>query len=170
MNLLETLTSPEGSGLMKQLSSQFGLSGNDTVSALGAMTPLLAGGLKEKLAAGGASGLMETLTSGAMQSFAKDPASLTSPAALEQGKSLLSSVFGGADALSGIVSSVAGKTGISSSIISSMLPIAMTLISSLLAGHAKGDPSSLMSSLDSLSGEHHGMLDAVKTMAAKIFG
>jgi hypothetical protein len=169
MNLLETLGSSEGTGLMNQLSSQFGLSGGDTASALGALAPLLAGGLKEKLSAGGAPGLLDSLTSGAMQSFAKDPASLASPAAQEQGKSLLATVFGGGDAISGIASKVAEKTGISSSVISSMLPVAMTLITSLLAGHAKGDSSSLMSSLDTLSGDHHGMFEAVKSMAAKIF-
>jgi hypothetical protein len=55
-------------------------------------------------------------------------------------------------------------------IIEKMLPIAATLLTSLLANHAKGDPSVLMSSLESLSGDHHGILEAVKGTAAKIFG
>jgi hypothetical protein len=97
MSIVDGLLSSVGTGALQQLTKQFGLDGNQATSALSALLPVLAGGLKDKVASGGATGLTETITGSTFQQFADNPASLGSPAALEQGTSLLNQIFGGSE-------------------------------------------------------------------------
>lgn len=170
MNILETLLSAGDGGVVKQLAGQFGITPDQTTSAVSALLPALAGGLKEKLASGQASGLSDLIAGGTLSKFADDPASLGSPAALQQGTSLLSSIFGSGD-LSNLASMVGEKSGVSSSIISSLLPIAATLLGGFLSKSTAGGQGNLVDTLGDLSNVgQEGILGAVKSLAAKLFG
>jgi len=94
---------------------------------------------------------------------------LATPAALEQGKTLLTSIFGSGD-LGNVVSMVAEKAGVDGSIITRMLPVATTVLGAFLSKRvANGE--NLADSVNSLASiGHEGILGAVKTLAAKIFG
>lgn len=170
MNLLETLlSSAEGGGIVNQLAGQFGLNADQAASAVSTIIPALAGGLKEKLAGGGASGLTELLAGGTLTQFADNPTSLSSPAALDMGKSLLNMIFGGGD-LGNLTSMMSEKAGVSGGIINSMLPIVASLLGGFLSKNLGSNGNDLGGLLGALTGDSEGILGAVKGLAAKIFG
>jgi hypothetical protein len=172
MNLIETMLSAGTGGIAQQLASQFGLDASKAGSVVGAVGPLLAHGLKEKLATdptGG--GLLDMLKSGTLDQYADNPASLATPEAAQQGQSILGSLFGGnSSAISNIVSAVAEKTGVSSGVIQNMLPVLASLVMGFLAKRTGGDPGKVTHTLDAITGEHAGFLSSLKTAAGKIFG
>ncbi len=171
MNIIETLlSSAGGDGIVKQLAGQFGIDADQATSAVSTLVPALAGGLKEKLESGGASGLTELINGGSLTRFAEDPSALAGPAAVDAGKSLLNMIFGGGDT-SNLVSMVAEKTGIGGGVINTMLPIITTLLGGFLSKNAaSGSGTDLTSLLGMLSGNSEGILGAVKGLASKIFG
>ena len=168
MNILENLLSTESSGIVTHLANQFGISSEQATSAASALLPALAGGVKEKLESNQGSSLSDLISGGTLSKFA-DPGSLATPAAVEQGKNLLTSIFGSGD-LSNVVSMVAEKAGVDGSVISRMLPVAMTALGAYLPTRvASGEKlDDTVNSLASIG--HEGILGAVKTLAAKIFG
>ena len=175
MNLIETMLSAANSGVGQQLASQFGLKTDQIGSVVGAVSPLLAGGLKEKLASGNAGGMLDILKSGNLQQYAENPSAVSSPAAAETGQTILGQLFGDGNAVSNVVSTVAEKTGISSGTVQNILPVVTSLFMGMLAKHTTGqdgqiDMGSLTNVVGSLTGEHRGVLDALKTAAGKLFG
>src|ERR671936_803063 len=110
MGLLDTMLSADVSGLINQLAGQFGITGDQATSALKTMVPAVASGIQEKVSSGGASSLLNTLTSGSLSKFAENPSAALTPAGIEQGKSLLSSIFGGD--MTSLVSHMTEKTGL----------------------------------------------------------
>ena len=169
MSILDSLLSAGDGVVVKQLAGQFGVNSEQATSVVSSLLPALAGGLKEKLAHGDTSGLSNLISGGSLTKFADNPSSLATPAALEQGKSLVSKIFGSED-LTNVVSMVAEKAGVNSSVITSILPIAATLLGSLLSKH-KSAGGNLTDVLDQVvSAGHSGVLGAVKSLAAKVFG
>ena len=166
MSILETLLSAgQSGGVVQQLAGQFGINGEQAGSVVTHLLPALAGGLKERLGHGNTSGLLALIGGGNLTRFADNPSSLATPAALEQGKSLVSTIFGSAD-LTNLVSTVAEKAGVSSSVVTSILPIAASLLGGLLSKSTSGG-SSLTDVLDQVaSAGHSGILGAVRGLAA----
>jgi hypothetical protein len=170
VSLLESMLSAAHSGVGQQLAQKFGLPVDQIGSVIAATTPALAGGLKEKLASPSGSGLASLLTGGSLSRYAEDPEALTSPAAAEEGQGILSQIFGG-NALTGLVGGIAEKSGVGSGIIQTMLPTVATFVMGLLSKKVAGGSSAdLTSALDSMSGEHSGILGGLKAAASKIFG
>jgi hypothetical protein len=167
MNILENLLSTEGSGIVSQLANQFGISSEQATSAVSSLLPALAGGMKEMLASNQGSGLSDLIGGGSLSKFT-DAASLATPAAREQGNALLTSIFGSGD-LSKMVSMVAEKAGVDGSVITRMLPVAMTALGAFLSKRAAGGEN-LVDTVDSLASVgHEGILGAIKSLTAKIF-
>jgi len=171
MTILDSILSAGNGGLVKQLAGQFGITPAQATSAATALLPALAAGVQEKLATGGgATAFSDLINSGSLSKFATDPASLGTPEALDQGKSLLNQIFGNGD-LSGMTSAVAEKAGISTSVVSRMLPIAATILGAFLSRSAAGSQDDLTKQLGEIAGAgHSGVLSAVKGLAAKVFG
>ena len=171
MSLLENLLSSGDGSVLKQLSGQFGLNGDQITSAVSTMVPALAGGLKDKLAAGGtgADTLSKLISGGSLTNFLDTPASLASPAATETGNNLLSQVFG-SSGINTLVSSLSEKSGISSGTMTKMLPVVMTMLGGFLAKGSATSGGDLTSTLSALTGDTSGLLGAVKSLAAKFLG
>ena len=169
MSILDSLLSAGDGGVVKQLAGQFGVNSEQATSVVSTLLPALAGGLKEKLAHGDTSGLSNLISGGSLTKFADNPSSLATPEALEQGKSLVSKIFGSED-LTNVVSKVAEKAGVSSNIVTSILPIAATLLGGLLSKSSSAG-GNLTDVIDQVAGAgHSGIVDAVKGLAAKMFG
>jgi hypothetical protein len=169
MSILDSLLSAGDGVVVKQLAGQFGVNSEQATSVVSTLLPALAGGLKEKLAHGDTSGLSNLISGGSLTKFADSPSSLATPEALEQGKSLVSKIFGSED-LTSVVSKVAEKAGISSNIVTSILPIAATLLGGLLSKNASAG-GNLTDVIDQVSSAgQSGIVDAVKGLAAKMFG
>ena len=169
MSILDSLLSAGDGGVVKQLAGQFGVNSEQATSVVSSLLPALAGGLKEKLAHGDTSGLSNLISGGSLTKFADNPSSLATPEALEQGKSLVSKIFGSED-LTNVVSKVAEKAGVSSNIVTSILPVAATLLGGLLSKSSSAG-GNLTDVIDQVaSAGHSGIVDAVKGLAAKMFG
>jgi len=169
MSILDSLLSAGDGGVVKQLAGQFGVNSEQATSVVSTLLPALAGGLKEKLAHGDTSGLSNLISGGSLTKFADNPSSLATPEALEQGKSLVSKIFGSED-LTNVVSKVAEKAGVSSNIVTSILPVAATLLGGLLSKSSSAG-GNLTDVIDQVAGAgHSGIVDAVKGLAAKMFG
>jgi hypothetical protein len=165
MNILETMLSGGGGGIVNQLASQFGISPAQATSATSALLPVLAGGLQERLASGDASGITDLIGSGKLTQFADNSDSLASPAALDQGKTLLSKIFGSIDT-GNMVSMVAEKVGLSSGVINSMLPISATLLGGFLSKKVTAG-GSLTDTVGQLaSAGHSGLMDTVRGLVS----
>ena len=169
MSILDSLLSAGDGGVVKQLAGQFGVNSEQATSVVSTLLPALAGGLKEKLAHGDTSGLSNLISGGSLTKFADNPSSLATPEALEQGKSLVSKIFGSED-LTSVVSKVAEKAGVGSNIVTSILPVAATLLGGLLSKSSSAG-GNLTDVIDQVaSAGHSGIVDAVKGLAAKMFG
>jgi hypothetical protein len=169
MGLLDTILSTGEGGIVNRLASQFGISGDQTIAALKTMVPALAGGIQEKLSSGNSPALSNLLCGGTLTKFAEDPATATSASGIEQGKSLLASIFGSQD-LTHLTSAFAEKTGLGASTIGNMLPIVATLLGGFLSKEAGSGEGKLSACVSALAGEHQGILGAVKSMFAKMTG
>jgi hypothetical protein len=138
MKMLETMLSAGGGAVVKQRASQFGLDTDQAPSSVSALLPALAGDLQRKAGSDGF-GISNLITIGKYSRLVENPSRLAGPAALESDKSLLSKIFGSGD-LTKVASTVAEKTGVSGTIISSILPIRATLLGGVLAkSTAAGD-------------------------------
>jgi hypothetical protein len=169
MSILEDLLSAGGGAAVTQLAGQFGINAEQATSAMSALLPALASGMKAKLAGGDSSGLSNLISGGSLMKFATDPSTLATPAAISQGNSLLSQIFGSQD-MSHLVATVAEKAGIDSSIITKLLPVGAALLGGLLSKNSAGggNITEMVHQLESAG--HSGILDAVKSIAAKLFG
>lgn len=78
MSLLDSLLSNGAGGIVMQLASQFGVTGDQAKSAVSMLVPALAGGLKEKLANDQAApAITQLIAGGGLSGFADNPASLS---------------------------------------------------------------------------------------------
>ena len=125
--------------------------------------------LKEKMESGDACEITNLLSCGNLTQFADTPATLATPAALDQGQTLLSKIFGSGDT-SNLVSMVAEKVGLSSGVIRTMLPIGATLLGAFLSKKAAagGSLTDTVGQLASVG--HSGLMDAVKGLASRMLG
>ena len=112
-----------------------------------------------------ASGITDSINSGKLTRFADNSDSLASPAALDQGRTLLSQIFGLGDT-GNIVSMAAEKVGLSSGVIRSMLPIAAALLGGFLSKQVASG-ASLTDTIGHLaSAGHSGFMDTVRGLVS----
>jgi hypothetical protein len=165
MNILETMLSSGGGGIVNQLSGQFGISPSQATGAMSTLLPALAGGLQERLSGGTASGIADLINGGKLTRFADNSDSLASPAALDQGRTLLSQIFGSGDT-GNIVSMAAEKVGISSGVIRSMLPVAAALLGGFLSKKVASGASLTDAVGHVASAGHSGFMDTVRELVS----
>jgi hypothetical protein len=167
MNILETLISSGGGGIVNQLSSQFGIGSKQATAATSALIPALAGGLQENLVHGDPSGITDLINSGSLTQFIDNSDNLASPAALDQGRTLLGKIFGSGDT-SNMVSTVSERVGVGTGIIHSMLPICATLLGGFLSKKvaAGGSLTDTVGQLASAS--HGGFMDTVRGLVSHL--
>lgn len=168
MKMLETMLSAGGGAVVKQLASQFGLDADQAAFSVSALLPALAGDLQRKAGSDGL-GISNLITSGKFSRYIENPSRFAGPAALEPGKSLLRKIFGSGD-LTKVASTVAEKTGVSGTVISSMLPIRVTLVGGVLAKNtAAGD--NLTDVVGQIANEGPGgLLGTLKNATQKMTG
>jgi hypothetical protein len=165
MSILDSLLAAGGGGLINQLAGRFGVNPEQATSVVSTMLPMLAGGMKERIA-NHDPGLTSLLTSPKMAQFAGDLSSLATPSAADAGNDLISRIFSPGDT-SKLVTTVAEKVGIGGDTIWKILPILATFLGSTVSKSAAGG-ANLNDTLDQFS--ESGILSAVKGLAAKMFG
>jgi hypothetical protein len=127
MNLLDVLMNANGGAAVDQLSGQFGLSREQTTSAVENLLPALAGGIQRNISQGGLTDLVGALNSGRHQQYLDNPAALSSQEAQSDGNGILGHVLGSKDVSRQVAAQAAGRTGISESVLKQMLPAVASL-------------------------------------------
>jgi hypothetical protein len=95
MNIMNAILGAQDGQAVGALSQQFGLSQDQTVSALGALLPALAGGLQRNVSSqGGLEQLMSALTSGQHDRYLDEAGVLGSADTVNDGNAILGHILG----------------------------------------------------------------------------
>ena len=137
MNIMNAILGAQDGQAVGALSQQFGLSQDQTVSALGALLPALAGGLQRNVASqGGLDQLMSALTTGQHGRYLDDAGMLGSADTVADGNAILGHILGSQDVSRSVASNAASATGIGPDVLKKMLPVVATLAMGALAKQA----------------------------------
>lgn len=162
MNLLETLLQAQGGGAVRQLAGQFGLDENQAASAISALLPALAGGLKKNVREGGLESLLGALDEGNHQRFLDDPSTLANESTVEEGNGILGHLLGSKDVSRQVAAGAAEQTGIGSVILKQMLPVVATMAMGALSRNSRENLVSQAAPAEGILGALGGLLDTNK--------
>jgi hypothetical protein len=168
MKALHAMLSAGGGEVVNEIADRFGLSLEQAATALGALLPAVAGGIKERLATGDTSGISGLIGGGRFTEFVQDPSSLSTQTAVEQGNRLLDRIFG-SENTGHLIAIAADKLGISREVIGRMLPVIASVLAAFLAEKAAAGES-LQEMACAISGAGHGIAGAARTSTSKVFG
>ena len=134
--IIDMLMNAAGGGAVQQIGQRFGLSPEQTGSALGQLAPALLEGLQRNTAQeGGLEALLGALSRGNHAAYVDNPETLTQPSTIEDGNSILGHILGSKDVSRAVAGRAAEQTGISSEVLKQMLPmVAAMLMGSLSKG------------------------------------
>ncbi|MFN8060919.1 MAG: DUF937 domain-containing protein [Vicinamibacterales bacterium] len=162
MDLLQMVLGAQGGAPVAQLAQQFGLSQDQTVSAVSALVPALAAGMKGNASqAGGLESLLGALTSGQHSSYLDDPSQLAHPSAIDAGNGILGHVLGSKDVSRQVATQAAASTGLSPDLLKSMLPMVAMLAMGSLGRHTQ-TAAAASSGADGVLGMLGSLLDSNK--------
>jgi hypothetical protein len=141
MSILNAILGAQDGQTVGALSKQFGLSQDQTVSALGALLPALAGGLQKNVSnQGGLEQLMSALTSGQHGRYLDDAGRLGSADTVNDGNAILGHILGSRDVSRAVATNASSATGINPDLLKKMLPVVATLAMGALAKQAASQP------------------------------
>ena len=141
MNIMNAILGAQDGQAVGALSQQFGLSQDQTVSALGALLPALAGGLQRNVSSqGGLEQLMSALTSGQHGRYLDEAGRLGSADTVNDGNAILGHILGSRDVSRAVATNAASATGIGPDVLKRMLPVVATLAMGALAKQAASQP------------------------------
>jgi hypothetical protein len=141
MNIMNAILGAQDGQAVGALSQQFGLSQDQTVSALGALLPALAGGLQRNVSSqGGLEQLMSALTSGQHGRYLDEAGTLGSADTVSDGNAILGHILGSRDVSRAVATNAASATGIGPDVLKRMLPVVATLAMGALAKQAASRP------------------------------
>ena len=133
--ILDMLMNAGGGGAVQRVGQQFGLSEEQTGSALGELVPALMAGLQRNTSQqGGMDGLLGALSRGNHAQYLDSPELLEQDATREDGNSILGHIFGSKDVSRAVAGRAAEQTGIGTDILKKMLPVVATMV---MAGLSK---------------------------------
>lgn len=128
MDLLQTILNAQGGGTIQQLSRTFGLGRDQTVSAVQALLPALAAGLKRNTSQeGGLDSLLAALSGGHHQKYLDDPSTLVMEETTLDGNGILGHLFGSKEVSRQVAAKASSRTGIGADILKKMLPLVASL-------------------------------------------
>lgn len=134
MNILNAILGAQDGQAVGALSQQFGLTQDQTVSALGALLPALAGGLQRNVSSqGGLEQLMAALSGGQHGRYLDETSMLGSPDTVSDGNAILGHILGTRDVSRAVATNAASATGISPDVLKKMLPVVAALAMGALA-------------------------------------
>jgi hypothetical protein len=176
--ILEMLMNSAGGGAGQQVGQQFGLSEDQTNSALGQLVPALMAGLQRNTSqAGGMDALLVALRSGNHAGYLDNPEMLARETTTEDGNSILGHIFGSKEVSRAVAGQAAERTGIGTDILKKMLPVVATMVMGGLSKQAaSASPGSSQASaggfLDSLLDQNRdgSMADDVMGILGRFMG
>ena len=163
MNILESILAAQDGGATQQLGQQFGLSQDQVSSALSSLVPALAAGFNQNMSnPQGLDGLIAALSGGQHQRYVDDLGALGRTETVADGDGILGHIFGSKDVSRQVAARAASQTGLSESVLKSMLPIVAAMMMGSLSKQVR-QPGGLQagtSGADGLFGMLTPMLDS----------
>ena len=163
MNILESILAAQNGGATRQLEQQFGLSQDQVSSALSALVPALAAGFNRNMSRPqGLDALISALSGGQHQRYVDDLSALGGADTVADGNGILGHIFGSKDVSRQVAARAASQTGLSESVLKSMLPIVAAMMMGSLSKQVR-QPAGMQagaSSPDGLFGMLAPMLDS----------
>ncbi len=149
MSLLNTILQSQGGAVVEQLAKQFGLNGQQANVVLQQLIPALSGGLKHNVNNGGLDSLINALQNSNHSRYLDNTDDLANVSTMLDGNGILSHLFGNKEVSREVAGRASSKTGLDSTLLKKMLPIAASLAMAALSKQsAKGGP------LDMLRGSY----------------
>ena len=174
MNLLDLLDSVGGKQSLSSLAGSLGLDASKTNDLVGALAPVLMGGLqKQTNSTDGLTNFKSALQKGKHQEYLKNPDLMSSADATADGNNILGHILGSKDVSRNVAAQAAETTGIDSSLVKQALPLIAGLVMGAVskesnAGSSLGD--SVGDMFGSLMGGGDGIdVDDVLNLAKKFF-
>ena len=156
MDLLNALLTASGGGPVRQLASNFGLSEEQTASAVSALVPALGRGLAQNTSTpDGLQGLLTALSSNRHERYLEEPDLLSHQETVQDGNGILGHILGSKEASRQVASQASAQTGLSPDLLKKMLPLVATLAMGVLS--RQSSPAGLQSGV-SVSGGVTGFL------------
>ena len=129
MNLFEIMSQAQGGDAFKALARQYGLSEDQAQSAVQAMMPAFATGLKRNTAApDGMAGFLRALSGGGHASYFDDPGQALSGGGIADGNAILGHLFGNKEVSRAVAAQAQAATGIGESVLKQMLPAIAAMV------------------------------------------
>jgi hypothetical protein len=155
--ILDMLVNAAGGGAVQQVGRRFGLSEEQTTSALHQLVPALMAGLQRNTSMeGGMDALTGALQRGNHAEYLENPELLTQEATTEDGNSILGHIFGSKDVSRAVAGRAAEQTGIGADVLKKMLPVVAALV---MGGLSKQTASVPASAPESTGGFLSSLLD-----------
>lgn len=140
--ILDMLMNTGSGGAVQQVGQRFGLSEQQTSSALQQLVPALMAGLQSNTSReGGMDALVGALKRGHHAEYLDHPERLAQSATTEDGNSILGHIFGSKDVSRAVAGRASEQTGIGTDVLKKMLPVVATLVMGSLSKRAATGPS-----------------------------
>lgn len=140
--ILDMLMNTADGGAARQVGQRFGLSEQQTSSALHQLVPALMAGLQSNTSReGGMDSLVGALNRGNHAEYLDHPERLAQSATTEDGNSILGHIFGSKDVSRAVAGRASEQTGIGADLLKKMLPVVATLVMGGLSKRAATGPS-----------------------------
>jgi hypothetical protein len=135
MTLFDTLTQAQNGEAMRAMAARFGLSEEQTQSAIEALMPAFSAGLKRNAADPmGVANFMQALSTGQHAQYFEDMGRAFQPQGVAEGNGILGHLFGSKEVSRAVAAQAEQATGIGQEIFKQMLPV---IASTLMGGMFK---------------------------------
>ncbi len=139
MDLLQMILSAQGGNVAGNLGQRFGLSPDQTASAVGALLPALMGGMRNNVQQqGGLDALLGALAGGGHQQYIDDPGAVSGDQSIQEGNGILGHLLGNKDVSRRVASNAAASTGIGADVLKQMLPIVASMMMGAVSKQTSG--------------------------------
>ena len=139
MELLQMILSAQGGNAVNNLSERFGISNEQTSSAVSSLLPARLSGMNKNVKQeGGLDSLIGALSGGKHQQYVDDREAIFGDAPVEEGNGILGHLLGNKDVSRQVATAASARTGVGTDVLKQMLPVVATMLMGSLSKQTQG--------------------------------
>jgi hypothetical protein len=129
MDLLQMILNAQGGNAVNNLGERFGLSQEQTSSAVASLLPALMKGMQQNVQQdGGLDSLLGALSGGNHERYVDDRDAIFGEAPIQEGNGILGHLLGSKDVSRQVAGAAAERTGVGADILKQMLPVVASMM------------------------------------------
>ncbi|NVK21270.1 MAG: DUF937 domain-containing protein [Kangiellaceae bacterium] len=172
-SLLDMVLGQQNSGAVEQVAKSLNIDPADALKGLGSLLPALQGGMKKNISQqGGLESLLEALNQDRNSRYIDSPELLDQQSSIDNGNSILGHILGTKDRSREVAREASQQTGLDSSLLKKLLPMAATIFMGSLSKKQAEEPMgrnpNLLESILDSDGDG-SMMDDLLGMAGEFF-